>query len=375
MVTETRPIRILYIEDDPGSARLFQKRLRKQGYAVDVALSGADGLAMFAQQHYDAIAVDWYMPQLDGLAIIRKLARQSVSTPVIMVTGMGDELIAVEAMKAGARDYIVKDAAGGYLDLFPSVLEQVLEKQKLEEEQKQAAETLQAYAKELQARNEDLDAFSSMVAHDLLNPLTTVIGFAQVLAEEIETLPQAQQKEYLLFIVKYGNKMMEIIDSLLLMARVRMLDVEMEPVAMEAIIDEVRQRLQPMLDTHRADLVVPETWPPVLGHASLIEEVWINYITNALKYGGNPPRVELGGDVLSEQGVVRFWVRDNGPGIAPEHQKALFRPFKQLNDEDDSGHGLGLAIVDRIVAKLGGAVSVENGETGGSVFSFTLPCA
>jgi signal transduction histidine kinase len=105
--------------------------------------------------------------------------------------------------------------------------------------------------------------------------------------------------------------------------------------------------------------------------------VWVNYISNAVKYGGTPPaapRVELGGEVQPD-GMARFWVRDNGSGLTQEQQTRLFTPFTQLNQVRARGHGLGLSIVRRIVEKLGGQVGVESsGVPGeGSLFYFTLP--
>jgi two-component system sensor histidine kinase/response regulator len=100
--------------------------------------------------------------------------------------------------------------------------------------------------------------------------------------------------------------------------------------------------------------------------------VWANYLSNAIQYGGRPPRVELG---VTEQadGMVRFWVRDNGPGLTPEEQARLFTPFTQLAQVRARGHGLGLSIVRRIVERLGGQVGVESEIGRGSAFTFTLP--
>jgi len=105
-----------------------------------------------------------------------------------------------------------------------------------------------------------------------------------------------------------------------------------------------------------------------------VEEVWVNYLSNALKYGGQPPRVELGAEQKDE--MVKFWMRDNGNGIAPEEQARLFTLFTRL-EVRAKGHGLGLSIVQRIVEKLGGQVGVESdGVPGhGSLFCFTLPAA
>jgi len=133
---------VLYMEDDPGLARLLQKKLEQAGYVVDLARDGEEGLAMSAAASYDVLLVDQNMPVHDGLSVIRTLVVQGSEVPVVMVTGAGSEAIAVEAMKLGARDYVVKDVEGRYWELLPTVIEKVLEQQRVAEETKRADEAL-----------------------------------------------------------------------------------------------------------------------------------------------------------------------------------------------------------------------------------------
>ncbi len=141
-MSKSEPIRILYMEDNPGLARLFRKRLERAGYVVEVAYDGEEGLTMYESGCYDVLAVDQVMPVHEGLEVIRILASRGPLPPIIMVTGTGSEEIAVEAMKLGASDYIVKDVDGGYLDLLPTVIEQALSKHRLAEERQQAEKAL-----------------------------------------------------------------------------------------------------------------------------------------------------------------------------------------------------------------------------------------
>jgi signal transduction histidine kinase len=184
---------------------------------------------------------------------------------------------------------------------------------------------------------------------------------------------------YLRKIVQSGRKMNNIIDELLLLAGARKMDVDVEPVDMARIVRQAQQRLGFMIEEQQAEIVLPETWPTALGYGPWIEEVWVNYVSNALKYGGQPPHVELGADVGQADDLphdaVRFWVRDDGPGLSPEEQVRLFTPFTRLDQVRAKGHGLGLSIVRRIVEKLGGQVGVESEVGAGSLFWFTLPAA
>jgi signal transduction histidine kinase/DNA-binding response OmpR family regulator len=250
-------------------------------------------------------------------------------------------------------------------------------------------QTLRQRTIQLQTQNEELDAFAGTVAHDLKIPLSSIIGFAETLEEIYAEIPGQDLRNYLHLIAQSGRKMSNIINELLLLARIRKTAVELKPLDMASIVAEAVQQLADMIEKSKAEITMPKTWPAVLGHAPWVEEIWVNYISNALKYGGRPPRVELGFDTkvpkspqfrlndgtTTPDGKVRFWVRDNGSGLAPEAQAKLFTPFTRLDRGRAEGHGLGLSIVQRIVDKLNGEVGVESKVGQGSIFSFTLASA
>ena len=242
-------------------------------------------------------------------------------------------------------------------------------------ERKQAEEALRQRTVELQTRNEDLDAFAHTVAHDLQNPVGLIMGHAEMLAQDCAAMSDDQQQS-VQAIVRSERKMKSIIEELLLLAEVRQVQVGATPLDMASIVFEAQQRLADAVEQVHAEMALPDvsTWPVALGYGPWVEEVWVNYLSNALKYGGRPPRLELGAEAQSD-GMVRFWVRDHGPGIPPEDQARLFTPFTRLDQVQVKGHGLGLPIVRRIVEKLGGQVGVESQVGQGSVFSFTLPDA
>lgn len=230
---------------------------------------------------------------------------------------------------------------------------------------------LQKHVEELRAQNAELDAFAHTVAHDLRNPLSIVMGFTDILLENKRLCEDADAFQAVSLIEARAKNMADIIQALLLLASVRQEEVELTPLDMGSIVDDVLLHLSYTLEKAQAQVIYPSEWPQALGYRSWIVEVWTNYITNALKYGGTPPRIELGSDVLPD-GRVRFWVRDNGPGISPEKMTQLFTPFTRL-DRSKDGHGLGLSIVRRIMDRLGGDVFVESTIGEGSTFGFILP--
>lgn len=242
---------------------------------------------------------------------------------------------------------------------------------------KQAEAELQHYAAQLEARNRELDAYAHTVAHDLKNPVTAVVGYAEYL-QEISV--DADANYIADRIMQSGHKMQSIINELLFLSVVRTEDVAMEPLEMETIVAEAAQRLERDIVTLEAEIHYPSQWPAAYGHAPWVEEVWVNYLSNALKYGGRPPKIELGADSLQsgfgvDSPTVRYWVRDNGSGVAPDRQTRLFTLFGRFDEAASDGHGLGLSIVHRIVTKLGGEVGVESEDGAGSRFWFTLPAA
>jgi len=244
-------------------------------------------------------------------------------------------------------------------------------------ERRRTEATLRQRTLELQTHNEELDAFAHTVAHDLKNPLALTIGFAEALVTRYADLSGQELEKHLETIAQNGRRMRRIIDELLLLSSVRRLqEVEIVPLDMGMLVSQACEREIQLIEECQPEFIVPETWPTALGHGPWVEEVWANYLSNALKYGGRPPRVELGATV-QDDGQVRFWVKDNGPGLTSEEQAQLFKPFTRLAQVRVVGHGLGLSIVRRIVSKLGGQVGIESaGVPGqGSTFYFTLPAA
>ena len=239
-------------------------------------------------------------------------------------------------------------------------------------ERKQAERALEQRTEQLQARNEELDAFAHTVAHDLKNPISLVIGYVDVLRQYRDTMSEQQIEDHLATVIQNSLKTINIIDELLLLAGVRQMDIAPAPIDMGHRVESCLRRLAMVIREREAQVEVPQEWPVAVGYGPWIEEVWSNYISNACKYGGNPPLIQLGA-TPEEDGIICFWVKDNGQGLDEPAQQKLFAPFTRLQGSKESGHGLGLSIVKRIMTRMGGTVGVKSRPGEGSTFYFCLP--
>jgi signal transduction histidine kinase len=252
----------------------------------------------------------------------------------------------------------------------------ITDRKRVEAALRESERQLRIYANDLESRNVELDAFAHTVAHDLKAPLATLTGYGELIETAYETLNPQQVQGAAKTMAKISRKMGRIVDELLLMTRLESEALVVDPMDMGEIVMEACERLRQELESADAALVLPEAWPVVLGYEPWVEEVWVNYISNAIKYGGRPPRIELGFS-YEDSNHVRFWVQDNGEGLSPAEQARLFVPFERLEQIRIQGTGLGLSIARRIIERLSGEVGVESpGVPGeGSRFYFILPVA
>lgn len=367
-------IHILLIEDNPMDAQLIrdlladamQNQRNPTHFQLNHVRRLEDGLQKIRQQIFDIIILDLSLPDSFGLGTFSRVADVAPNTPIVLLTGIDDELLALDAMQQGAQDYLVKNDVNSSAFLSRAI-RYAIERHRLVSE-------LSHKASELEARNAALDAFSHTMAHQIRGPLSQVIGYAEYAQNTYGQEMEEDIRHIFNRILQSGLKMNNMISEILLLASVRsQTDVELFPLDMKRIVSEVRKRLRLQIEEYEAELHTPASWPVAKGHAPWLEEVWVNYISNALKYGGTPPKLKLG--ARQESDVIRFWVEDNGPGINPEDKSRLFKTHSRLHEPRVRGEGLGLSIVLRIVQRLGGNVGVESQLGRGSVFWFTLPTA
>ncbi len=279
------------------------------------------------------------------------------------MTSNGDRetLLELVCKKSGASLAVLAEDPGFLQDMLEDVFEELL----------RTRTELRGQVSALQARNRNLREYVHMVAHDLKEPLV-VMAFTSSLIKNVPDLTSEKLNEYVRQMGLTASEMKRIINNLLHFAEVSEAETPLEPVHMAEVVANVQNRLSHMIREQQAQIVIPPVWPEVIGYGPWIEEVWTNYVSNALKYGGRPPFVELGVSDNADD-TLRFWVRDNGKGIPPAVCTSLFASLPPVSRLGDLEHGLGLSIVLRIVEKLGGQVGVESEMGKGSLFYFTLP--
>lgn len=359
---------ILIVDDMPANLQLLAEILSQEGYRVRPASSGERALASIEKERPDLILLDIMMPGLDGFSVCRQLKAdvRTQDVPIIFLSALSETFDKVMAFQVGGVDYVTK----------PFQIDEVLSRVRTHLRLESMRHKLLEQNQQLQAQNAELDRFASTVAHDLKNPLATLTAALRLVQYELadSALPDSTAQQSLTVGIKIVGKMAEITDELLLLAALRRSEVPQSPLHMEGIVTSALQRLQALTDERQPTIHLPTAWPTAIGYAPWVEAVWANYLSNGIRHGRSPIHLELGADGPIN-GQVRFWVRDNGPGIPEPLKDHLFGEFAKADSSQNGGNGLGLSIVRRIMDKLGGSYGAKSLPEQGSEFFFTLQSA
>jgi signal transduction histidine kinase len=365
LATELRGATLLIVDDKPQNLRLLSDFLAEQGFELMLTRSGAQALEKARMATPDLVLLDLRMPEMDGFEVCRRLKADPLTQdiPVIFMTAEDHTAPKVEGFALGAVDYITK----------PVQREELLARIQHHLQLHRLQKELFYKTQELSLKNAELEAYGHTIAHSLKTPLAAATRFLEILYKfQSQNLSQEQRhmlQQALGALATTGSA----VDALLLLATVAQQDVELHPLDMGALVRQALNQVADLRTATQAEVHLPRAWPQALGFGPWVGEVWVNLLSNALKYGGTPPRLELGSAPDGAQ--VRFWVRDNGQPLTEEQRRRVFVPFTRLHPERASGHGLGLVTVQRILSKLGGSVEVRPAPGVGNEFSFTLPPA
>jgi signal transduction histidine kinase len=294
-----------------------------------------------------------------------------------------DTLEMNEALLLGALRQHEFAAAADALNIL--LKEEIIERKRIEEALHRAQEELAKRAGELEqlvgertaeltSTNQQLEAFAYSVAHDLRAPLRAMQGFSMMLLAEEGTILNEVGKDYCRRISRAAQFMDSLLCDLLAFSRISQGNVEMSSVDLQSVVESVVANLQASIKENGARVECIGPWPTVLAHRATLTQVLMNLASNALKFvAGKPPLVRLRTEEAGQ--FVRIWIEDNGIGIEPAYQDKIFRLFTRLNGEKYPGTGIGLAIVQKGVERMGGRAGMESALNQGSRFWFELRLA
>jgi signal transduction histidine kinase len=414
---------VLIAEDSPTQAAQLQFLLEENGFEVSVARNGREALEMVRASPPGIVISDIVMPELDGYGLCKaiKSDKQLNSVPVILVTSLDSMQDIAKGLACGADNFIRKPYEaktllgridyillnqrlrrsgqtrvgieiyfGGekhfitsereqILDLLISSYEQAIEvneELKLREQQIGALNVaLGNRAEELEIANNDLESFGYSVSHDLRAPLRAVCGFCEILREDYSGVLDTEGRRLLGVVNDSAAKMEQMIDDLLNFSRLGRRPIVGSQIDVPALVQDVLEELRRNPEHRKAEIRI-DPLPPAWGDGSLIRQVWINLMSNALKYSSrrDVPRIEV---TAASEGAMRVYcIRDNGAGFDMRQHDRLFEVFQRAHRAADfPGNGVGLAIVQRIIRRHGGRVWAQSEVDKGASFYFSLPAS
>jgi signal transduction histidine kinase len=368
IVTDDSPkagikLRVLLVEDNPSDVELVLFALRRGGFDVsdDVVQTVEEFASRVQAVAYDVILADYNLPQWRGTEALDILRRENLDVPLIVVTGYLGEEKAVECIKQGATDCVLKD----HLARLPLAVARALEEKRLRQQRLRSGE-------ELARSNEELEQFAYVASHDLQEPLRMIANYTQLLAERYHGQLDEQADKYIGYAVDGAVRMQALIHDLLKLSQLGKREIEPRPADCRAVVAQAVMNLQAAIQESGAAV----SWnglPVVMADPAQLTQVFQNLIANAIKFHGvEPPVIQIDAERRDYEWVLS--VSDNGIGIPVESWKDIFVIFRRLHTRSEySGNGIGLAICKKIVERYGGKLWIEAQAGHGSRFKFTLP--
>jgi signal transduction histidine kinase len=369
---------ILVIDDELGIREACRRALEREGYIVETAATGRDGLRKIEEGEFDLVLVDVVMPDIQGIDLLRPIHEKDPHTICIIITGYATVELAVQAIKAGAYDFLSKPFSS---DVLLMAVRQGLERRRLSLEAKRV-QALERETAELARAKEELErldryktTFTLTVAHELRAPLTALQSFLLSLLKGY--IPSDQQQCVLQQAIRRSQELLDLVDDLLKLAAVKS-EQEMkrrEVISLADPLEKVFSLLKTQANEKGLALTLEvRQHPLVRADRDQIGQLWTNLISNAIKY--TPPGGRVRVILEEEEKWAVGMVEDTGIGIAPEDKTRIFEEFyrtRQAKEMEPRGTGLGLPLVKRIVEGHGGSIEVQSALGQGSRFVFRLP--
>jgi signal transduction histidine kinase len=349
---------VLLLEDNPGDARLIEHHVNNpnvQAFVDDVSLTHVktltDGLEELESNLYDVLLLDLGLPESTGIETLERVAETDPDLPIIVLTGLDNEQVAVQAIQAGAQDYLQKGNLDS--DRLVRALRYAVERHEQE--------------RELQRKTEQIEFFNGILRHDMLNGMNVIHMRGDLLAENLD----GDHEEYAETIVKWSDNIIDLTTKVRSILDTLTSDDERElhPVALESVVADEADRVRSMGDGVSVEVNVPEDARIVAD--DLLSDVVGNVLTNAVEHGNDAPTIRV--DASAEANVVTLCVSDDGPGIPDGRRDTI---FEQGNTGTAStGTGFGLYFVSSMVDTYGGEVDVTDSDLGGVTIEMKLPRA
>lgn len=389
-VGTTAAATVLVVEDEAAVRVLLVSLLSSRGYRVLQAGSAAEGLALIAASRPELVLMDYHLPDRDGLSVLQEIKSRYPDSYVIMATGMGSEELAVELMKAGASEYLLKPFDTRILaervDAVRKLREIELANQALQEEREHLLREIETWNRELQSRVQErtealhraqteiaqteklaaLGYLAAGMAHEIRNPLNSISLFTQLLREGAE---EHEIEEYLSKILKEVDRIDGIIHKLVDAANRSRLVVD--DVRLDQVVRDSLDIFAPQIEARQILVSCTCLQPidPIKADRAELEQVFTNLLMNAIEEV--PQRGSLAVEISCLDGLLQVRVTDNGRGIPPEHLDAIFKPFFSTKSR---GTGIGLPVARRIARLYHGDVTVEATSSAGTTFLVAIPC-
>lgn len=351
----------ILIADDNADMREYLSRLLRSQWEVEVAVDGEMALSSARAHPPDLILSDVMMPRLDGFGLLREL-RSSAKTrtiPVILLSARAGEEAVLEGLDYGADDYLAK----------PFTTLELLARVRTHLTMARSRNELNA---ELARANQELEAFSHSVAHDLRSPLRSIDGFSTLVLSDHGASLDEEARDHLERVIRATRSMDKVIDDLLMLSRVGRAELQRKPVDLSALAHEVLETLR-LQTPGRQMRIELQAGLKGQGDPGLLRIALDNLLGNAWKYTARQPdaRIEFGATMVEGEQV--YFVRDNGAGFDMNDAGKLFNAFQRLHTpEEFPGTGVGLATVQRIVRKHAGRIWARAAVGEGAAFYFTL---